>query len=28
LREFGVAGAVLGRALLEERFTLPEALAC
>jgi phosphoribosylformimino-5-aminoimidazole carboxamide ribotide isomerase len=28
LREFGVAGAVLGRALLEERFTLQEALAC
>lgn len=28
LRNAGVAGAVLGRALLEGRFTLPEALAC
>jgi phosphoribosylformimino-5-aminoimidazole carboxamide ribotide isomerase len=27
-RTAGAAGAVLGRALLEGRFTLPEALAC
>jgi len=28
IREAGLAGAVVGRALLEERFTLAEALAC
>ena len=27
-RQAGLAGAVVGRALLENRFTLPEALAC
>ena len=27
-REAGCAGIVLGRALLEGRFALPEALAC
>ena len=28
IRDAGIAGAVVGRALLEGRFTLPEALAC
>jgi phosphoribosylformimino-5-aminoimidazole carboxamide ribotide isomerase len=28
MREAGVSGVVVGRALLEGRFTLPEALAC
>jgi phosphoribosylformimino-5-aminoimidazole carboxamide ribotide isomerase len=27
-REAGIAGVVVGRALLEKRFTLAEALAC
>jgi len=27
-RQAGLAGAVVGRALLENRFTLAEALAC
>jgi phosphoribosylformimino-5-aminoimidazole carboxamide ribotide isomerase len=28
IRDAGLAGAVVGRALFEHRFTLPEALAC
>lgn len=28
IRDAGLAGAIVGRALFEKRFTLPEALAC
>jgi phosphoribosylformimino-5-aminoimidazole carboxamide ribotide isomerase len=28
VRDAGLAGAIVGRALFEGRFTLPEALAC